>query len=162
MEKQIRQWIENSLSEPRAEYSNLPACPYARRGLIDGSIYFWPAAPEKTIFENLREMAIAMPGWTHTTACVYWQHTEDQDTLWQGVEQFDLAYPDLLAFVSDPGDWRESIAGAQLAPPPCQIVNIHWREEIENVRPLLWLSGYYANWSSEELSAIEYLTYQKK
>ena len=158
MEPQIRNWILNELSHTRPEYADLPACPYAKPGLLNNSIYFWRADPQQPVFDSLREMAIALPGWEHTTACVYFEHSVTAHTLWRAVEQFDAQYPQYLAFVSDPEDWPGEPGGSTIAPPPCLIVNIHWAKAVADLRCTLWLSGYYRNWSRDELDSIDYLT----
>lgn len=160
-EDRITAWIMNHLSTPHAELSNMPACPYARSAVLRDTVYFWPAGTDDPD-TALDSMARSMPGWSYNTVVIYWDLYPVADTVWRALDRFHELYPEMIAFYSDPRDWHKTIAGAKVAEPPCPIVNIHWRKDIDAVRPLLWMLGYYRNWTVSELEAIDYLQMSRK
>jgi hypothetical protein len=135
-------------------FSDLPACPYARSALINEEVYFWHGNGD-LVFDSLREMAVAMPGWQFKMALVYWEKPIGSDALWAGADEFNNLWNQYAAFVLDPQNWHPP-QNAPIAPPPCEIITVQWQADLDTVRPNLLLSGYYNHFSEEDFAAIDY------
>lgn len=139
----LRQWITTTLDTKNPVFNDLPACPYARKALIDGKVTFLHC--DVPMWDEIREWAMS------SEVIVVVVHTP------MSVPEFHFAMEEGNRILAQSGligledhpDYPEEVGGVVLNNGRYQIMLIQAEAALEKARARLEKLGYYKNWPAD-------------
>lgn len=155
------QYIQEFIEVPHPTFGNLPVCPFARKARLDRAIMFrvYPFA-ERDLEEDAKLMEmIEIFDRDETSEILLIIHPDRDRLSLSELQQFvedltrKLVSFDLVGFGGHPRD-RFNIQGVYTRQSPYSHLAIQSTQQLKQVTPKLRNSGYYDNWTPENLDAI--------
>lgn len=147
MESDIYDWV-SKLSEPRSEFNDLPACPYAKKALMENKVKIIQVDGKQGVASALENITIDWPLNIEVVVIGCKPENISADELTEITEVANktfLAERGYLALEDHP-DVTEEVAGYIVNCGGWALILLQAKEKIITARSFLERRGYYKNW----------------
>jgi len=153
--KSLEKWINNTLSKPNPIFNNMPACPYAKKALMDNKVEVnifdsWVDAYSFLVtkewnFPEVEVVIISFPSKGITPDML--SLTLDKLT--------DSWKHDHLVILEDHPDEVEEVKEFNLNFKESALLLIQPRSKLNEARAYLETQGYYKNWTKDYKDSVQ-------
>lgn len=149
MESDINDWILNRLSTPLDNFNNLPACPFAKKALIDNKIKMLEIHHKDDFLKLMNEFTIQWPN--NIDVLILGCDPSivpaiELSTIVEDANNGFLKERNYIALEDHPAD-PEYAAGYYVNEGNWALILLQLKDKINFSRKILEKQGYYKNWS---------------
>jgi hypothetical protein len=156
VQQHLDRWIQDFLSVPQSEFSNLPPCPYCRQAWLDRRVEIRCC---RSLLE-IRNLIITFPNtwderWEVAIVATHPALVNGYELLTQ-VQQLNstLSHHDLIALVDHPGNPETTLSHVNTSNGEYLLVLVQRMKALQNASRQLQKTGYYHHWSVQDLDNI--------
>lgn len=153
--QQIKDWIEDFVTQPNPVFGDLPPCPFARKAILDGKVEFREldgAADYGTLYAHIydfdfeqKDVLVLIAGAKQFTAKQTKKLAKDLNTYYM---------PRDVVVLEDHPDIEESIAGVKLNNGMQTLFLVQRLSKLNKFSDILKAGPYYKNWPKKNLKDV--------
>jgi hypothetical protein len=152
----VRSWIEGFVARPHPALGGFPPCPFARKALMEGGI-FWRVCAADDFHSALGECALAVERENKQVSICIYKNPRDWNLsrLEEFVMQWRQAHASRdLTLLRDHPDDVEVVHGVKMNHGEYLLFFVQRLSHLTQARKELANQGYYESWSAEEMRSV--------